>query len=504
MLDAGVLLSPDYLQGGYELPESVADNRVLVLSGEVVPLLEKEQVNWGELEKARAIFERTSDQRLYLTILEALREEAPQKPAAPSGAFPPPEVVSSYQVEAKSWKVQDFVSHLRARLTVLSRMLREHKDLQGAAALRRLQDSSGHVCAIGLVREKRDTKGGNVLIVLEDQSGWAKILVSSSKPELFRVARDISPDEVLGVIGSKKGDFIFANDIILPDIPLSTELKKYPGDCAIAVISDIHAGSTNFLEQEFDRFLQWIRGEFGTEEQRQLAKKVGYLFVVGDLVAGVGVYPGQEEELVLPGLAAQFKRIAELLSRVPERIHIIAIPGNHDGIRLAEPQPAFSPELAGPLLQLPNLTLVSNPSLIRILRSDDFPGFDVLLYHGYSFVHYAESVDTIRSAGGVDKPEEIMRYLLTRRHLAPTHGSAIAVPDPACDPLVIDTVPDFFLSGHLHKSAVANYRNVTMICGSCWEQETSFQKKLGLHPEPARVPVIDLRTRDVKVLKFGE
>ncbi|MEK6899563.1 MAG: DNA polymerase II small subunit, partial [Nanoarchaeota archaeon] len=71
------------------------------------------------------------------------------------------------------------------------------------------------------------------------------------------------------------------------------------------------------------------------------------------------------------------------------------------------------------------------------------------------------------------------------------------------DPLLIKKIPDFFISGHIHYSKVAEYKGITMISGSCWQGTTSFQEKLGHQPEPARVPVVNLNTRQVRVLKFG-
>src|SRR5574342_1336167 len=76
----------------------------------------------------------------------------------------------------------------------------------------------------------------------------------------------------------------------------------------------------------------------------------------------------------------------------------------------------------------------------------------------------------------------IMKFLLKRRHLAPTHTSTLYVPDTKKDPLVIEKVPDFFLSGHIHKSVTANYRNTTLICGSCWQGKTLFQEKVCHNP----------------------
>ena len=86
--------------------------------------------------------------------------------------------------------------------------------------------------------------------------------------------------------------------------------------------------------------------------------------------------------------------------------------------------------------------------------------------------------------------------------MAPSFKSTPYYPSHKEDPLLIKVIPDFFITGHIHYSKVANYKGVTMICGSCWQGKTSFQEKLGHEPEPARVPVVNLKTRDVKILKF--
>jgi DNA polymerase II small subunit len=63
-------------------------------------------------------------------------------------------------------------------------------------------------------------------------------------------------------------------------------------------------------------------------------------------------------------------------------------------------------------------------------------------------------------------------------------------------------IPDFFITGHIHKSIAANYKNITLISGSCWQSKTAFQEKVGHNPEPGRVPIVNLKTRDIKILKF--
>ena len=242
----------------------------------------------------------------------------------------------------------------------------------------------------------------------------------------------------------------------------------------------------------------------GNEQQRDIAENVEYIFIAGDLVDGCGIYPGQEKELITRDIYDQYKECAGILKKIPSRIPLIICPGNHDAMRISEPQPPLSKDFAKPMYEMNNAIMVSNPSMININSSDNFSGFDVMMYHGYSFDYFVANVDSLRSQGGYDRPDLIMKFLLKRRHLAPSHLSTLYIPDPKKDHLVIEKIPDFLLSGHIHKSSTSNYRNTTLICGSCWQGKTLFQEKVGHNPEPSRVPIVNLQTRDVKILKFGQ
>ncbi len=45
---------------------------------------------------------------------------------------------------------------------------------------------------------------------------------------------------------------------------------------------------------------------------------------------------------------------------------MIICPGNHDAMRIAEPQPELYRDFAAPLYELPNAIMVSNPSIVNI------------------------------------------------------------------------------------------------------------------------------------------
>jgi DNA polymerase II small subunit len=425
-------------------------------------------------------------------------------PADASAGRSPVKILFDYRQPMEKKEVEDFVAYYQARYRAIEPFLRARAELAGPTSIVRIltKRDRENVSLIGLVHEKTKTQKGEFILKVEDLTGIIKVHVSAKKPEVHEIAKNLVVDEVIGVTGVAGDRIVFCTNIIIPDIPLSRELKKSPEEEYVLFLSDLHVGSKQFLDKKLDKFLRWLNGEIGGEEHRLMLPKIRYLFIGGDLVDGVGIYPGQEQELVVKDIFEQYRLCAEYLARIPQHIQVIACPGNHDAIRMSEPQPAFDREFAKPLFGLPNVTLVSNPCIVNIGAKEGFPGFDVLMYHGYSFDYFISNVDEIRNGGGYDRADLVMKFLLQRRHLAPSHTATLYVPDRISDPLVISKVPDFFVSGHIHKSCVASYRNVSLIGGSCWQSMTPFEEKVGHHPEPAHVPLVNLQSRTTKILRF--
>ncbi len=413
-------------------------------------------------------------------------------------------IVCSYQNTPKKYLVSDFTNFFYSRYKYLESLLRTHQEVKSAMTINRIlaKKEKEIVTTIGLIEEIGETKNGNIMITLEDPTGKIKIVFTKREKDLFTAAKDLVVDEVVAITGMCSEKFIFAQNIIWPDIPSNHEIKKGPDEEYVIFLSDIHVGSKLFLKEEFTKFLRWVNGLGGSKEQREIAEKVKYIIIAGDLVDGIGIYPNQEEELEIKDIKGQYVEFVRLISQIPQDKQIIICPGNHDVVHLAEPQPIFYTEFASDLFTLPNVTLVTNPSMVNIGKKENFDGFDILLYHGYSFDYYVANVDSIRNGGGYHRSDLIMKYLLKRRHLAPSFSSTPYHPSHAEDPLLIKKVPDIFITGHIHYCCVANYKGITMISGSCWQAKTTFQEKLGHEPEPARVPIVNLQTREVKVMRF--
>jgi DNA polymerase II small subunit len=101
-----------------------------------------------------------------------------------------------------------------------------------------------------------------------------------------------------------------------------------------------------------------------------------------------------------------------------------------------------------------------------------------------------------------NKPIQIMKEMLARRHLAPVYGDKTPIAPEHQDYLTIDRIPDVFVTGHIHKTAVEYYRDILLINASAWQSQTTYQKMMNFNPEPAQVIYTDLQTGNYEQLKF--
>ncbi|AKH96520.1 DNA polymerase II small subunit [Halanaeroarchaeum sulfurireducens] len=381
---------------------------------------------------------------------------------------------------------QDFVTVFRDRFERLAGQLRSRVTHRPTDALETMAGGS-EAAIVGMVNDIRSTANGHWLVELEDTNGTFPTLVMKDRA----IADDVDAllhDEVIGVEGtlSDDGGILFADAIHFPDVPRTYSPSTADRPVEAALISDVHVGSQEFLAEEWSAFADWLH----TEE----ADRVEYLLIAGDMVEGVGVYPDQDEELDVIDIYEQYERFAEYLKAVPGDMEIVMIPGNHDAVRLAEPQPAFDEELRE-IMRVHDAKITSNPSVVTI------EGVSVLLYHGVSIDELvAELPDDLAT---YENPQNAMAQLLRKRHLAPPFGGHMRISPEESDYLVIDEVPDVFHTGHVHKLGVGQYHNVRLVNSGCWQAQTAFQKSVNITPDTATAPILDLQTLEVTVRKFS-
>ena len=411
------------------------------------------------------------------------------------------EIVVHYDITGNSvteGKMSDINACFSDRLEKIRKMIIENSNLpkppQEIARLNseysRHQGYENTVVAIGLVNDPRYTKNGHLMWGIEDETGEMTCLLTKRQGDDRDRAQEmilesgLMPDDVLGVSGSfsQTGDVFYVSDLFFP---LKQKHQKYSSEhgVSVAFLSDIHVGSKTFLEAQWHKMVRWFHTD-------PLAKTIKYLILSGDCVDGVGIYPGQDKELAIPDLYGQYTEFARLLELLPDWVECVMLPGNHDAVRPAEPQPTFEKDIQQ---DYNSTTFVGNPC--------DFSlnGVRVLSYHGKSIDDFVAGLRTVTYAD----PVEAMRQMLRRRHLAPQWGGKTPLSPEPEDGLVINEVPDIFVTGHVHGHACVDFKGTTLICSSTWQDQTSYQRMLGFQPKPCMLTIVNLKSHATTAIPFA-
>jgi len=375
-------------------------------------------------------------------------------------------------------KVEDFSKYFLSRYNMIRDMLKRR--LGAVLPIDRATSVSREVQVIGMVSEVTTTKNGHRMLRIEDESGSCKVLILKDSPNINDI---IVNDEIVGLIASptKDGNMLVASDIIRPGIS-PDPWEESDSVASVAFLSDVHVGSHTFLETRWNNMVKWLR---------ENAKKMDldYIILPGDVVDGIGIFPGQQEELLIDDIYKQYHKLAEYLKEIPDHIKIVLQPGNHDAVRPAEPQPAVHSVFTKMFDS--NVMLLGNPVYLEIEKRN------VLTYHG-------RSIDDWVSVQGLsyEDPVAVMREMLTRRHLAPIYGQKTALAPEKKDYLLIEKVPDIFITGHVHGAGHINHRGIRAINASSWQGQTEYQKMHNFNPDPGVMPMVHLGTGKVSMRRF--
>ncbi|MBI2077023.1 MAG: metallophosphoesterase, partial [Euryarchaeota archaeon] len=474
LTDRGCLLDPNaaaHIQSQSQ-PERYLEDRLAQI-GELPFVLTLEMLRDLELHMPTGGASLLSDSPLLVSApapAPLLTTASPLPGRRPLAADVPTEVrvlKDASMSPTGSGDVRDFVRYFNDRLEAVTKLLRQRREVANAIRIKDAGRAGKEVQLIGLVKEKSRSPSGHRFLTLEDGTGEAEILVGQDKPELAGSFDSLLSDEVIGVVArpTKDGKLLVADQLIRPDVPYTTERPRPEGNLYVGFLGDVHVGSKTFLGKPFRAMLRWLHGDDGSERERAVARSLKYLVFPGDLVDGVGVYPGQREGLEIEDVYKQYESFAQELENLPEHIHLVFVPGNHDASRPNEPQPALTKDIRN-LFDRHEKTFVSNPSQFSL------HGVNILAYHGYSMVDFATSVPGFR----MDQPIPIMKQMLQSRHIAPTYGGKTPISPEEHDFLVIDQVPDLFVTGHVHVAAMDRYKHVTLVNGGTWQAQTDYQR----------------------------
>lgn len=206
-----------------------------------------------------------------------------------------------------------------------------------------------------------------------------------------------------------------------------------------AIASDLHFGSKHCQITHLLEFLEICR-----------KKGVKYVFIPGDLVAGYGVFPGQQFEVY--AMSAEEQEDSVVLN-MPEGFEYYALGGNHDYSYIKR--------------------VGHNPLLTIEQLRDDFhyigydeadvpilPGVDVKLWHPSGGVPYAISY---RLQKGI---EQVAYQELAKLSLNVKEKPSIR----------------FMLCGHLHVQMQGMFGSIFGAQCGTFEGQTNYLKRKGLHP----------------------
>jgi DNA polymerase II small subunit len=358
---------------------------------------------------------------------------------------------------------------------------RKRPDSKNMVSIESVKGQKVEKVKIGGLISSRDSRRGNVELTIDDPTGSIRI---HCKEECADLAMRIPLDSfVLAEVSRGRGGQTFATSLNMPDVPSRKPVTSSHRGYAV-LLSDLHIGSKMFLRDDFQRFILWLNGKLGDLD---IVSRVKYVVIAGDVIDGIGVYPGQENQLVETDLKKQYSLAAALISQIPKHVKVLVSPGNHDPVRQALPQPAVSTDLASELYALENVKGVGNPSYVKL------DGVNFLVYHGRSLDDIIATIPDL----SYSRPGAAMQVLLKARHLAPMYGKRTALSPELRDMLVIDPVPDVFHAGHVHAIDVLDYRGTLVVNSGTFQAQTPFQANMGMEPTVSIAPIVDLSTLQV-------
>jgi len=498
------------IAAGYQLDKQAFDFlNTLSQTEDPVKLMEEVIKKIKNLPQKTLFIQRSFLEEIVEKTLPEIKEEKPSLPTPPSSILEAKKIFHAYAKDidadikviedptdeiCETGSVEEYLEYFQDRFQRIQRFLRRRMDVKDATSISEALKSSVNtkVKIIGMVTEKRQHKQ-RVFLTVEDLEASTTVLVTAStSQEVIKKAHMLLLDQVICINAIKgRNDLLIAEDIVWPDMP-----KRKPNTASIpvyaALISDLHVGSKMFMREEFSRFVLWLNGKFGNENLKNLASHVKYVVIAGDLVDGIGVYPGQLDDLAITDIYEQYRMVSKFIEQIPDYVELIIIPGNHDASRKALPQPAIPKDYAEPLCEARKVYSLGNPSTVRLHE------VELLLYHGRSLDDVVASIPNV----SFQTPDKAMKFLLQSRHLAPVYGKKTPIAPEKKDFMIIERPPDIFHAGHVHVIKYDTYRGTLIVNSGTWQKQTEFQKKMGVAPNPGIVPIVNLQTLQVTPINF--
>ena len=334
-------------------------------------------------------------------------------------------------------------------------------DVDGKKAMKRRKSRREILYTMGILFDKKYLNHGYFDIILEDDAG---ALVVTAPPRLLGKVAKLIPDEV--VIAQVTYDRLMKRYIVI-DVEAAGRLIKHkqfsasPTRRYAAFLSDLHCDERNNACELFDKFVTWL---LEGSVDRYLKRSMKYLMVTGDLVDCNAQDPRYG-----------YDTITKILSRLPDDIVKIIIPGECDVTGSFLPQPPIKRIYRRAFEEVPNTYMLGNPVILTV------SGVRVLLYHG-------QSLPCIMSSIGARRPVEAQGRIVETRNIAPSITCKDYIVSPEeYDLMSLDVLPDIIHSGHVHMIDALREGNLLYLVTPSWIGEDLLPK----------AAIVDLSTLNV-------
>jgi len=389
-------------------------------------------------------------------------------------------------------EIDEFQNYFKNRYMKIKSIL-EKRGEHFSRIIDLLKNPRGSEATLAVILLEKIEKEQSIILRVEDDTGTARLMAPKRDLELAKKAERLVVDQVFGVRVSKIDNTFIVRDVFMPDVPIkwrNVDEESIP-EVYIALISDLHIGSKKFRRDLWENFLDWLSNSRDPE-----VKRLRYLVVAGDIVDGVGVFPKQEKELEHTSITQQIEEAAGLFSEIPKEIKLIISVGNHDPVVRALPQPPLPDKHRKKLEKDREYIFVGNPAYIKVENRS------LLVYHGQSLDDIIQYLPNISYSMLEREIKNVLETLIQCRHLAPIYGENTLILPTQEDLLVIEDIPDILHTGHVHVAYTGNYREVVLVNSGTWQEQTSYQREVGLEPTVGTVVLLNLKTLSAKLKKF--
>ncbi len=354
---------------------------------------------------------------------------------------------------------------------------------------------------VGMIQDTQVLHTNRFVIQLEDflTGRTTKCVIVKDTPS-FPQYRRILRDSVIGVAGVLPKNFLegeltafWGQDILRPSFKNHKFSTSEPST-KVLCLSDIHCGSSHFSNRLFSRLVAYLNEEVSIPDIPFSPAEISSIIIAGDLVEGTGLVTKEENELKIDSYEGQYNKLSELLRKIPDRITIFTIPGEHDATHLAIPQPAIDKKMGKSIYSFPNIKNHGNPLRITI------NGMRFLIFHAQSCNNLFYGLMKINQTSPIQGFKELMEY----RHLSPEFGSFAAYAPYSRDYLVIDEVPDILVTGHFHQARKGIYRGVSIATCGTFKKMTKTDKKTEREVSVGVFPIVDTKTAEITMLDLNK